>query len=125
MDAPAQHVGDRLRAATIRNTGEVGCGRELEGLAHQVRQRALPETHIELARIGLGVGNEFGERFDRQRRRHHEHQRCAADRDNRRKILDRVVGEALADDLREDMRGRVGKQESVAVGLCAHTITRD
>ena len=61
----AQHIGDRLGTALVGNVGDLGVGCELEHLADELRQGALAEAKVELARIGFRVGNELLQSFGR------------------------------------------------------------
>ena len=55
-------------AAAIGHVNHVDAGHHLEQLARHVRWRAgAGRGHADLARIGLGVGDELGDRFGRKR----------------------------------------------------------
>ena len=61
-----EHVGDGRRVAAIRHVQHVDAGHHLEQLAGKMRRRAdAAGRHVELARICLGVGDQFRNRFDR------------------------------------------------------------
>ena len=70
---------------------------------------------IELARIGLAVGDQRRKRLDLQLRRHHQHVRRRADQRNRRQILEHVVRHLLVQHRVGDDR-RVDQYQVVAVG---------
>ena len=95
---------------------------ELEHLAGQMRARAEPRRAVvELARIGLGVGDELRKRRDRHLGMHHQdvgQLRHDGDRHELRRIEGEVRHEARADDERPLRRGEQG----VAVGLGAGDI---
>ncbi len=91
-----------------------------EHLADELRQRALAEAEVELARIGLGIGDELGERLGRHVGRDHQHQAAARDRRDRHEVLQRIVGQRLVDQRRDEMRRAVGDEQSIAIRLGAH-----
>ena len=58
--------------AAIRHVDHVDAGHHLEQLAgHMGRGPVAGRRHVELARIGLGIGDELGNRLGRNRWIHH------------------------------------------------------
>ena len=55
-------------------------------------------AEIDLARIGLGVRDQFGNGLGRKRRMHHQRIRRIADQADRREILARIVAGVLVGD---------------------------
>jgi hypothetical protein len=51
--------------------------------------------HVDLARIGLGIGNEFRNRAGRHRRIHHHHRGNAKNAGNRLDVVDKVEVERV------------------------------
>src|SRR4051794_37977707 len=100
---------------------EVDTGHHLEQLAGEVRGRAAAERgHADLAWIGLGVGNELGDGFRRDRwvRNHHhgiiDESRYGCD------IALQVEGEAFIH-ASVDYGGRTEKQQRAPIGRRACT----
>ena len=64
----ADQVGERGRAAAIGHVNHVDAGHHLEQLAgHMGRGPDAGRRHVDLARIGLGIGDELGNRLGRNR----------------------------------------------------------
>ena len=62
-----EHVGECRRAAPVRHMLHVDAGEHLEQFTGHVDRRPVPgRRHVELARVGLGVGDQFRDRLDRQ-----------------------------------------------------------
>ncbi len=120
LDAASQHVRDRLRAAFVRNAGDVGPGRHFERFTHQVGQRALPITEVQRAGICFCIGDELLQRIGREGRRNHQHERRAADCHDRNEVLDRIIGETAGDKLRDHVGRSVRVEQGVAIGLRRH-----
>src|SRR5215208_4454748 len=84
-----------------------------------MRQRALAEAEVQLAGIAFGIGDVFLQRCRRARRRH-QYQGRAADRHDRREVLDRIVGEAVGDELRNYVGRRVAVEKRIAIRISLH-----
>jgi hypothetical protein len=98
----------------------VDAGHHLEQLAADVDRRSnARRRHIELARIGFGIGNEFRDRLGRNRRIDDHDERLATDAGDRRNIAHEVVIELWVE-RGIDGVGRTDKQECVAVGGRIH-----
>ena len=74
-------------------------------------------AEIDLAGIGLGIGDQFGDGFGRKRRIHHQRIRRVADQADRRKILARIVADVLVERRPDRERAGVAEHQRVAVGL--------
>ena len=65
---PPIRVGQRRRRAAIRHVTHVDAGHHLEQLAGDVVRRPVASRrHVELAGIGLGIGDELGNGLGRNR----------------------------------------------------------
>ncbi len=73
-------------------------------------------AEIELARIGLGVGDQLGDGFHRQGRIYHQHVGLHRNQGDRCEILQRIVADGAVE---ADVHGhrRAGHRQRVAVGL--------
>src|SRR5262249_52019646 len=76
-------------------------------------------SQIDLARLGLGIGNELGNRFGRNRWIYHHNERKADDARDRRDVVDEIVIELLIK-RRVDRVRRTCQEERVAVRGSAH-----
>ena len=116
MGPPGQHVGHRLRRALVGHVGDVDPGLDLEQRAEQMRRRAEPRAEIQLAGVGLGVGDELRDRLGRHLVRHHHDMRQQREARDRREHLERI--EAGVDVERGRDRERAGRaeQQRVAIG---------
>ena len=90
---------------------------DLQHLGAEMLRTAIAGRAIGQARIGLGVGDELGERLRRNRRVDDQRERHAGDQRDRREILHGIVGQLLVERLVDRKRGRGRHQERVAVGL--------
>src|SRR5712675_2507854 len=84
--------------------------------------RGGPNTrrpHADPARIGLGIGNELGNRFDRNRRMYHHHHWQSHNAGDRRNVAKKNEIELFVES-RVDWPRHVGLEERIAVRLCAH-----
>ena len=91
----AQHRGHRFAAAAVGHADDVDAGARLEQFGGEMRQAARAGVGVvELARIGLGVVEEFLQRLGRERRLHHQDLEALRDLGDRRKVLERIVAGA-------------------------------
>ena len=68
LHLPAEQIGERGRRAAIGHVDHVDAGHHLEQLAgHMGRGPVAGRRHVDLARIGLGIGDELGNRLGRNR----------------------------------------------------------
>ena len=87
----ASEIGRRGSRALVRHVDDVDASRVLEQLAGQVQRRADPGRAIgQLAGIGLGIGDQFGDGFDRQIVVHRQHIKTRDRGDDAVEILDRI-----------------------------------
>ena len=94
IDVPGDQIVDRRRAAAIRHVLDLRPGHELEQLAADMAGRAVARRRVgELARIGLGLLDQFLHRFDVGLRRHREHQMPMHDQRDRLEILLDNIGQ--------------------------------
>ena len=107
MTAGVEPVGD---------VGEVHAGHELEQFAGDMLRAAdAGRCHVELARIGLGVGDELNHGLGRHGRVDLHDERNGLDRCDRRDVADKVEVELLVQrDI--DRVLRIDRQQGVAVG---------
>ena len=79
---------------------------------------ALPmpfDGHVDLARIGLGVGDELGNRLDRNRWIDHHDEGSAVDTRDRHDVADEIEAKIVVES-RIERVGRCNLQERVAIG---------
>ena len=78
-----------------------------------------PRGKIDLARIGLGVGNKLGNRLGRKRWIYHHDGGLAANARDRRDVANEIEIELVVE-RRVDRVRRIGQQERIAVRGRAH-----
>ncbi len=117
-DLPTEQVGDGLRVALVGHVQQIHAGQRLQHLTGDPRgARAAAEG--DLARVGLGVVDQFLRRGYGYRGIDHQGQRDRPELADGREIGDRIVGQLLVEALIGRMR-RVGRdQHGVPVGLGA------
>ena len=94
----------------------VDAGHELEQFAGHMRRRAdAGRRHVDLARIGLGIGDELRDRFGRKRRHHDHDVGIAADAGDRRDVADEIVIQLVVE-RRIDRVGKRRQQQRLPVG---------
>ena len=97
----------------------IDAGHQFQQLAVHIGRAADAERGIvDLARIGLGIGDEFGKRFGRDRRIDHQHIGRRERADDRRDVLLNIEREVLIE-RGIDRVGHRHRQERVAVGRSA------
>jgi len=118
-------IGQCGRQAAIRHESDIDAGLHLEQRAgHMIHAAGAAERHFELARVGLGIGDEFGNGLDRQRWIDHGDERHAHQSANRRNVPNeveteifiegRVYGVRRSDKIeRVAVRGRTGRNPSI------------
>jgi hypothetical protein len=100
----------RRTAAVERNIGDVDAGFELEQLHCQLRRGAIAGTCIiELARLGLGAGDDFGERSNGGLGIHRQNIRRHRQRGNWSEVLGRIVSAVFIE--RRVHQQRAGREE--------------
>ena len=119
MRLARQQIGDRRRRALVGNVGDVDSGLCPEQGAQQMRRRADAGAVIELARVRLGIGDEFLHRLRRHRRPHHEHVRQQRYRGYRSEHFQRLEIELGIKRGRDRKRSGRPEQQRVAVRLGA------
>src|SRR5258708_2411812 len=112
--------GDMLcevgRRTAIGQVHHVDAGHYFEQLAGDMRPGAVAgRRHIELARIRLGIGDEFGDRLRRKRWMHLHAVILVADARNRRDVTDEIVFELLVE-RRVDRVRYVDQKQRIAIG---------
>ncbi len=117
VDLAGDHRRGRGRAALERDVHHAGAGAGLEQRHRIMRQAAdAARTVVELAGIGLGIGDEFGQRLHRQLLAGEEDVRRAIDQRDRREIAHRVVGHVLVGRRDDTVRAGIAHDQRVAVG---------
>jgi hypothetical protein len=92
----------------------------LEQLAgHMVGTSGAARRHVDFARIGLGISDEFGNSFGRQRWIYYHDARHADDAGDRRNVADEIEVKLLIE-RRVDSVCRVGQKERIAVRRRTH-----
>ena len=118
MHLPGDDAGDRVRRALVGDVDEVGSGPQLEQLRDQMGEIAVAHgAEIELAGIGLGVGDQLLHVLRRKIRRHHQDLVALGDLGDRREVLDGVVVAEAVDGGPDHERAGIAEQQRVAVGL--------
>src|SRR5262245_24315360 len=115
-DMAADEIADRLAVALIGDTSEFDPCAADEHLGCHVADGARYEAIVDLAGIGLGVGNQLGGRARRQRRMHREHARLPADQPDRGEVLARIVAGVGIERRIDIERTGIGEQDGVAIG---------
>ena len=116
LDLAADQVGGRGRAAPIGDVDQVHPGHHLEELAGNVlRGAGAGRPVVDLARVGLGIGDEFGDRLGGDRRMHHDDVGQPRGADNRRDVPNEVETEIAVERGIDRVRGH-DLQQRVAIG---------
>jgi hypothetical protein len=109
-----------VRRTLVGHVHEVGPGAQLEQLGDQMGEVAVAHgAEIELAGIGLGIGNQLLHGLRREIRRHHQHLVAFGDLGDRREMLGGVVVAEPVDRRPDHQRAGIAEQERIAVGLGA------
>ncbi len=112
----ADDVLHRRRDTAIRHVLDPDAGSFVEKLAHQVEHRSDTGATIrQLIRVRLGVGDELRNRIHRQRRGHREAGHRFHRGDDRREVLDRIIGQILHQMHGCDVRPGCRGEQRVAV----------
>ena len=102
-------------AALVRHLHHVGAGHHLEQFAGHMRPGAdAGRRDVELAGIGLGIGDQLGHRFHRKLRIDHDDERGAADGADRREVAGEIEIQMLIK-RGVDGIGRDDEEERIAV----------
>ena len=120
LHLPPDEIRDRGRSAAIRHMQHVEAGHHLEQFARHMRRGPdAGRRHVDLAGVGLGIGDELGSRPRRHRRvdlQDHGHAEEAGDRCD---VIDEIVAELL-EQRRIDRVDRIDEEQGVAVRWRAH-----
>ena len=112
----ADQVGQGLRRTAIGHVDDVDAGHELEQLGRDMGSGAVARRgEVELAGIGLGIGDELGNRFDRQRRIHLHDHGGAHDARDRSDIAEEIEIEVVVERHVDHVRRR-DQEQRIAVG---------
>ena len=126
-DMAGDHIVERRQAAAVRHIGCLESGHALQHLHIEMVRHARPNGGKgELARIGLGVGDQLRHRLHRQAWIYNEHEWRLRKLRERNEIDQRIVGQALIerDVDRHGRRRRHQQRVTVRVGLL-HVGRRD
>jgi len=114
---PAEQI--REVAAAIRNVNQVDPGHHLEQLPENMGRGAhAGGSHVDLARIGLSIGDEFGNRSCRDCRIDHHDEGSKVNVGDRRNVTDEIESEVVVNRRIERVRGGNHKQR-MAVRRCS------
>ena len=110
-------IGDRGSAAFIGHVHDVDAGARLEQLTGEMGQHAdAARGKIDLARIGLGIGDELGHRMRRHPWIDDKNARAGADECDRFEAFQRVIAGIGMQQRRDDQPARGREQKRIAVG---------
>ncbi len=116
----ADEVGERRRASAIRHMEHVDASQQLEQLSPDMgRASAAARRHADLARIGLGVGDELGNRPGRDRWIYFHDKGQVADHCDRSDVVDEIEVEFIVQ-CRVHCHRRGDQEQGIAVRGCAH-----
>src|SRR6266849_539082 len=117
---PAEEIGQCGACAAIRHVNKIDAGRYLEKFAHQMAGRTdAGRCHCDLARIGLGVGDQLGHGFGRDLRIGQHDLRLPDQARDRRDVAEKHEAELVVK-CRVDRARWADHQERMAVGRRAH-----
>ena len=118
--APGDELGYRRAIAAIMHRDHVDAGHRLEQLAVEVRRASRTgRPHVDLAGIGLGIGDELGNGFRRKRGIDDHHIVGLHRARDRCDVADEIELEILID--RRVPRVRCGSfKQRIAIGTCPH-----
>ena len=120
MHLPAEQVDERGSPAPIGYVHHVDAGHHLEQLADHMRAAPVARRgHVDLARIGLGVGDELGNGLSWNRWMNQHDVGLAADARDRCDVTNKVVIELVVE-RRADYRVGTDQEERIAVRRCSH-----
>ena len=110
------HVGERGRGAAVRHVGQLHPGHRHEQFAREVDRRAVAgRRQVDLVRIGLGVGDEFRDRFRRHVGVDLHHIGNARDAGDRRDIAYEIERQFLIQRGVDAISG-IDEKEGIAIG---------
>jgi hypothetical protein len=98
---------------------DVDAGHHLEQLAREKNRACGWRTEVQLSRIGLGICDQLGNRFDRERRSYRDEVWNAKDARDRRNVADEIEIE-LVEKCRTDRVCGNDIEERVSVRRCPH-----
>jgi len=111
----ADQIGNGRRLTAIGDVDQGDAGHHLEQLGRNVKWRSdSGQCHIDLARIGLGIGDELRNRLGRKRRIDLQGQGDSSDVRHRGGVEGKIESKVVVE-RRVDGVGRHGKQQCVAV----------
>src|SRR5436190_7200029 len=115
-----KQIGKHRRTAAVWHMGHVDAGHHFEQLARYVGPRPIPgRRHVELVRIGLGVGNELGNRLCRNRWVDEHDVRLAINSGHRGDVADEIEI-ALVVERGIARVGGVDQEKRVTICRCTH-----
>ena len=116
----AEQVTQCKGDAAVSHIHHVDAGHRLEQLAGNVVASAgAGRRHVEFTGIGLGIGDELGNRLGRKRRVHHHDVRISHDARDRRDVAGEIVVERVVQ-CRVDRVEATDQEQCVAVSGRAH-----
>src|SRR5215475_12488819 len=112
---PTEEIGNGRSPATKWNLRHVDAGHVLEQLAREVRRGSVAgRRHVDLSRISVGIGDEFGQGLGWNRRINHDHEGCSEDANDRSDVANEIEIKLLIQ-RRVNCRGRVEQKKRIAV----------
>ena len=126
LNLSAHEIDQRRCVAAVRHVHQIDAGHHLEQLAGHMQRRAdAARAHVDLARIGLGVGDELRNGLRRQLRIHHHHLRDANDAGDRFRVTQEIEIEML---IKRGVDGVCAGDQKQRVAVCRrlhHRLGRD
>src|SRR5262245_64098062 len=115
-----EQIGQRGWRATIRYMDHGDAGHHLKQLAGYVGGGTdARRRHVDLAGIGLGIGDEVGNGLGRNRWVHHHGAGLAANARDRRDVVDETETELVVE-RRVDRMGAGDQEECIAIRRCTY-----
>jgi hypothetical protein len=123
---PGEEIGEGRRAAAIGHMEQIDSGHRFEQLAVKMRRAAdTGRRHQELARIGLGKGDQLRDRLHRSRRFDHHHAGAVHHPGDRRDVANDVEAQIVVEPGAEGIHRGDHEQRVAVRGSADHRFGRE